>query len=115
VILLIDLHQSARVIACLASVSREGRMDHVYRISFFKRLTDSTGHPASPCQGVVEVRASSEDRARELARQRFAGLARVSTWSFRADYEKIELLSTRKRVSNSVWRRSLCDQSSHIE
>jgi hypothetical protein len=89
-------------------------MDHVYRIAFFKRLTDSTGHPANPCQGVVEVRASSEDRAIELARRRFAELAGVSTWSFRADYETIELLSSRKRVSNSVWRRSLQEQSGHI-
>jgi len=82
-------------------------MDHVYRIAFFKRLADSTGHPANPCQGIVEVRASSEDHAIELARERFAELTGVSAWSFRADFEKIELLPTRKRVSNSVWRRSL--------
>jgi hypothetical protein len=84
-------------------------MDHVYRVAFFKRLTDSTGHPVSPCQGAVEVRASSEDCAIELARQRFAELSGVGAWSFRADYEKVELLPTRKRVSNLVWRRSLRD------
>ncbi len=90
-------------------------MDNVYQIAFFKRLTDSTGHPAEPCQGVVEVKASSGDRAIELARQRFAELAGVTTWSFRADYEKIKLLPRRKRVSNLVWRRSIQEQSSHIE
>jgi hypothetical protein len=90
-------------------------MDHIYRITFFKRLTDSTGHPANPCQGVVEVKAPNGDRAIELARQRFAELAGVSTWSFRADYEKIKLLPRRKRVSNLVWRRSIREESSHIQ
>jgi hypothetical protein len=115
VILPIDLHQGDRPTAYLSSVSRRGRMDYVYRVAFFKRLTDSTGHPVSPCQGAVEVRASSEARAIELARLRFAELSGVSVWSLRADYEKVELLSTRKRVSNLVWRRSLQDESSHVE
>jgi hypothetical protein len=86
-------------------------MDQVYQIAFFKRLTDSTGHPANPCQGIVEVKASSKDRAIELARRRFAELTGVSVWSSRADYEKIKLLPTRKRVSNLVWRRSIQEQS----
>lgn len=87
-------------------------MDHIYQIAFFKRLTDSTGHPANPCQGVVEVKASSKDCAIVLARQRFAELAGVTTWSFRADYEKVNLLPMRKRVSSLVWRRSIQEQSS---
>ena len=67
-------------------------MTQIYRVSFFKNLVDSYGHPVDACQGVVEVRAPSEDRALELARQRFAKLKYVRSWSLRADYEKVELL-----------------------
>ena len=74
-------------------------MEHIYRVSFFKQLTDSTGHPFDACQGAVEVRASSQDRAIELARQMFAELKDVGDWLLRADYEKAELLPSRKRVS----------------
>ena len=52
-------------------------MEHIYRVSFFKQLTDSTGHPFDACQGAVEVRAPSQDRAIELARQMFAELKDV--------------------------------------
>jgi hypothetical protein len=76
-------------------------MDQVYRVSFFKRLTDSNGHPFDPCQGVVEVRAPSEGCAIEQARLRFAELSEVGEWSLRADYEKVELLASRKRARSS--------------
>ena len=74
-------------------------MEHIYRVSFFKQLTDSAGHPFDACQGTVEVRAPSRDSAIELARKMFAELKDVSDWSLRADCEKVELLPSRKRVS----------------
>jgi hypothetical protein len=86
-------------------------MERIYRVSFFKTLTDSTGHPVDACQGAVEVRATSQGRAIELARLRFAELKDVSVWSMRADYEKAELLPARKRVSSSAWRNSQHEHS----
>ena len=86
-------------------------MDPVYRVSFFKRLIDSSGHQADPCQGIVEVHASCADSAIETARPRFAELADVNGWWLRADYEKVELLPLRKRISNSAWFRNRGDVS----
>jgi hypothetical protein len=34
-------------------------MGHLYRVSFFKKLTDSTGHPFDVSQGIVEVRGDT--------------------------------------------------------
>ena len=77
-------------------------MEKIYYVSFFKNLVDSNGHPATPCQGAVEVRATDHCRAIELARQRFAELKGVADWSMRADYEMVELLASRKRLSQRV-------------
>jgi hypothetical protein len=75
-------------------------MEQIYRVRFSKNLTDSYGRSVDACQGTVEVRASSEARAIELARQRFAELKDVGIWSMRADYEKVELLASRQRIAN---------------
>ena len=69
-------------------------MRQMYRVSFFKKLTDSTGHPVDAWQGAVEVRAPSRDGAVELARPRFAEIKDVGTWTLR------------KRVSMRPWRNS---------
>jgi hypothetical protein len=66
-----------------------------YRISFFKNLTDSTGHPVDACQGVIEVRAPTRDRAIELAKSAFARFKDVLIWSLRADYQTVERLPHR--------------------
>lgn len=58
-----------------------------YRVSFFKRLADSTGHMVDACQATVEVSAPSKQRAIDTARRRFAEAAHVGSWSLRADYE----------------------------
>jgi hypothetical protein len=81
-------------------------MKQIYRVSFFKKLTDSNGHPVDAWQGAVEVRAPSPDGAVELARPRFAEIKDVGTWTLRADYETVELLASRKRVSMRPWRNS---------
>ena len=86
-------------------------MAQIYRVSFFKRLTDSRGHPVDACQGAVEISASSEDRAVEVARLKFAELEDVSIWSLRADYEKAELLPARKLASGRAWRDSRQEHS----
>lgn len=75
----------------------------VYRVSFFKTLQDSTGHPHDCCQGEVEVHASDDPEAVLIARQRFAELTHVGDWSLRADNEKTERLTGRKRASCFLW------------
>jgi hypothetical protein len=74
-------------------------MDQIYRVAFYKRLVDSNGHPVNACQGVIEVRGSTRDRAIADARLRFAKVSGVTNWSLRADYETVEALPKRKRVS----------------
>jgi hypothetical protein len=69
----------------------------IYRVSFFKTLTDSTGHPVDACQGVIEVRAPTKDRAIRLAENAFANSKDVLKWSLRADYETVERLAYRPR------------------
>ena len=86
-------------------------MGHIYRVSFFKMLFDSTGHRAAPCQGSIEVRAETRDDAIEHARQRFAKLKGTTNWSFYADYDVVEELPARKRISRSVWIKSLRDHA----
>jgi hypothetical protein len=81
-------------------------MMQIYRVSFFKRLTDSTGHPVDACQGTVEVNASGKDRAIKVARAKFAELGDVAIWSMRADYARAEALPGRKRPSSLAWRNS---------
>ena len=62
-----------------------------YRVSFFKRLADSTGHPVDACQAILEIPASDKQRAIEEARRRFAEQQRIVRWWLRADYVTAEL------------------------
>ena len=62
-----------------------------YRVSFFKRLADSTGHPVDACQAILEIPALDGQRAIEEARRRFAEQQRIALWSLRADYATAEL------------------------
>jgi len=89
-------------------------MEKIYSVSFFKKLTDSTGHMVDACQGTVEVHAADKASAIERARLKFAELEEVNVWSLRADYEKAKLLPARKRTSGSVWRNSRSDHAAHL-
>jgi hypothetical protein len=79
-------------------------MEPIYRVSFFKKLTNSNGHLFDVSQGAVEVHACSSERAVEAARARFAEINHDRSWNMRADYEKVEFLPARKRISRTVWR-----------
>ena len=83
----------------------------IYRISFYKTLFDSTGHRADPCQGTVEVRGESRDIAIESARHRFAELKGIPIWTLYADYDVVEELPARRRISGSVWIKSIGDHA----
>jgi hypothetical protein len=76
----------------------------IYRVSFFKTVTDSTGHPFDAQQGAVEVHAENSEHAIEVARLKFAMQKRVTTWTLRADYEQAELLPGRSRARHACGR-----------
>ncbi len=78
-------------------------MDQIYRVSFFKRLVDDYGHPVDACQAVIELYASSRERAIEGARRKFAKASNIPDWSLHADYAAAEVLPGPKRVSTSAW------------
>lgn len=61
-----------------------------YRVSFFKRLADSTGHSVDACQATIEVAAPNKQQAVDVARLRFAEDAQIGNWSLRADYTTAE-------------------------
>ena len=73
-------------------------MKPIYRVSFFKKVADSTGHLFNPVQGAIGVRAENANRAVELARLEFAKQKQVGSWTLRADSEHAELLPGRKRA-----------------
>ena len=73
-------------------------MRPVYRVNFFKTVTDSTGHRFDAHQGAVEVLAENSDSAIKVARLEFAKQKRVTEWTMRADYEQAELLPARSRI-----------------
>jgi hypothetical protein len=74
-------------------------MNQLYRVCFFKGLTDSTGHPVNACQATFEIQALDREAATKDARLAFAKLRSIPYWSFHADYETVELLHTDKQVS----------------
>ena len=68
-------------------------MTDIYRVDFFKQVTDSTGHPFEAHQGTIEIDAIDQGQAIALAREKFAEAKDVPVWWLRADYEKVEPLS----------------------
>jgi hypothetical protein len=77
-------------------------MEQDYRVSFFKKLVDSTGHPANAWQGVVAVRAINPEAAGTAAKRMFAKSRDVKDWSLRADYEIVEPLPATKQTSKNA-------------
>ena len=62
-----------------------------YRVSFFKDLLSSDGHPFKCIQGVIEIRrARSPGRAVEAAELRYERLHGVRDWRLYADCLELE-------------------------
>jgi hypothetical protein len=59
-------------------------MSH-YVISFMKDVLGGNGRQIEVCQSTIEVDASSESEARELAKQKFCKSERLCEWSLHAD------------------------------
>jgi hypothetical protein len=81
-------------------------MEPVYRVSFFKRLTDSTGHQFETCQSAVEVHACSGETRRGPGQNPFRPAKASKLVDAAADYHKPELLPKRKRVSAAIWNKT---------
>lgn len=73
-------------------------MMKAYRVSFFKALSDSTGHTFHAIQGTVEVRATGQKDAATKARKAFAALKGANDWSFHADYGTVQAISASSAI-----------------
>jgi hypothetical protein len=63
-----------------------------YRVSFFKDLLNSDGHPFKCVQRVIEIHnARSADRAVQAAELRYERLHRVHDWMLHADCLELEV------------------------
>jgi hypothetical protein len=63
-----------------------------YRVSFFKDLLSSDGHPFKCIQQVIEIRRSrSADRAVEAAELRYERLHNIPDWRLYADCLELEV------------------------
>jgi hypothetical protein len=66
-----------------------------YRVSFFKYLLSSDGHPAKALQQTIEVRhARSAERAIQAARLCFERRSAVPEWTLHADAMEVQVVNT---------------------
>jgi hypothetical protein len=63
---------------------REERMSH-FVISFMKDVLGGNGREIEVCQSTLEIDASDESQATELAKQKFCEAQRLCDWSLHAD------------------------------
>lgn len=62
-----------------------------YKVSFFKNLLSSDGHPFKCLQRAIDIRrAKSVDRAVQAAERRFERFHRVPDWKLHADTLEVE-------------------------
>ena len=63
-----------------------------YRVTFFKNLLSSDGHPFKCIQRAIDIRhARDADRAVEAAELRYERLHRVHDWTLYADFLELEV------------------------
>jgi hypothetical protein len=63
-----------------------------YRVSFFKTLLSSDGHPFKCLQLTIEIpHARNTDRAIKAAKRRYERLRRVPDWMLHADTFEVEI------------------------
>ena len=63
-----------------------------FRVKFFKKIADATGHEHKMCQREFDVDAASEGEAMEKAKSLFSSAEHSEDWSLRADVIEVELL-----------------------
>jgi hypothetical protein len=63
-----------------------------YRVSFFKDVLSSDGHPFTCLQKVIEIRrVKSADRAVQAAKRQYQELRGIYDWTLHADYFELEV------------------------
>jgi hypothetical protein len=70
-------------------VGRGGSMPR-YVIHFMKNVLGENGREAEICQRTLEIDASSEGQATDLAKKRFCELQALRDWSLHADRIQIQ-------------------------
>jgi hypothetical protein len=69
-----------------------------YRVSFFKTLLSSDGHPFKCLQHAVDVcNAEDIDRAIETAKRHYERLRHVPDWTLHADTFEVQTTADRRR------------------
>jgi len=61
-----------------------------YVVSFLKDVLGENGREIEVCQGTLEVDASSEDHAAELAKKKFCEAQALREWSLHADRVQVK-------------------------
>src|SRR3954466_11737129 len=82
-----------QVLLRLSRQRRSMRMP-LYTATFYKTVSDDTGHERRVCQRVVEVEASTRASALVAARELFCMRERISDWSWHADDMALHELNT---------------------
>jgi hypothetical protein len=73
-----------------------------YRVTFFKHLLSSDGHPFKYLQHTIEIRrAKNADRAIKAAERRYERLCQVPDWRLHADMFELQACSPMSRRSLS--------------
>jgi hypothetical protein len=62
-----------------------------YVVHFMKDVLGENGHECEVCQGSLEIDASTESQATELAKQRFCETQALCDWSLHADRIKVSV------------------------
>ncbi len=63
-----------------------------YRVSFYKYLVSSDGHPTKALQAMFEVRgARNADRAIKVAQRRYERQCAVDDWTLHADEMDVQV------------------------
>ena len=63
-----------------------------YRVKFFKKVADATGHEHKMCQREFDIEAESEAAAVEEGKALFSTAEHSSEWSLRADSIEVETI-----------------------
>ena len=68
-----------------------------FTVKFVKDVLGTNGRQAEICQRVLEVEASDEGRAAEIAKLRFCEQEQLQNWSVHADRFQVEAASSPSR------------------
>jgi hypothetical protein len=77
-------------------IRREGWVSH-FVVSFMKDVLGGNGREIEVCQGRLDIDASDESEATELAKRRFCETQSLCEWSLHADRIEVRLVEVPAR------------------